>query len=457
MVPLPRFVFAALLASLAVPSFAQAPSWRIAYRCDDGSRLSVAFDHEAEPSKAWVGHGGRSHELVGGATAGVYAAGAVHLRTQANEAVIDGVPGGSRRCAGEGPLQRMVIDRTTGMRFALPSSWLEQRYIVHRVRGDDARVLHPQATFAVVIEYLPQAAGLRSHPLLQLIALPGDGAKVTPAGWQWLGHRAGHGYIAQLTTGAPYPAGSADAQTFEVMRAALAEPPQRVQQAFGWLGVDEGGRTAVLAGTLVWRGRPAFKRGDELVVQLLDASRADAGAQVLAERRVPATSRPARFELRHDVAAIEPRGRYLVTARVLRNGRLLYAAENRPAVLTKGTATRPRVVLTPARGAAAPAEGGLVCQGHEPDWSLRLSDTTAWLQTPGTKTRSYRGPWERIDHLQPRVAVWRGSAGKAGAPLVAMLTQQTCVDAMGEEGQAAGTHRAVVSLPGGRVVSGCCR
>ena len=458
MVSLPRFVLAALLASLAVPSFAQAPSWRIAYRCDDGSRLSVVFDHEADPSRAWVGHGGRSYALTGGATVGHYESGALQLRTQANQASLDGVPGGARECVGEGALQRLVIDRATGMRLALPPSWLAQRYIVHRIHGDDARVLHARAASAVVIEYLPQAAGLRSHPLVQVIALPGaESRAAAPAGWQWLGHRAGQGYIAKLTASAPYPAASADAQTFEVMLAALAEPPQRLQQSFGWLGVDEGGRMGLLGGTLAWQGRPAFKRGDELVVQLLDVSRPDAGAQVLAERRVPATTRPGRFELHHEAAAIEPQGRYVVAARVLRNGRLLYASTGRPAVLTAGAPARPRLVLTPAKGAAAPVEGGLACQGHEPDWSLRLTDTTALLQMPPAKPRSERGSWERIDHLQPRVAVWRGAGGKAGAPLVAMLTQEACVDAMGEEGQAAGTHRAVVSLPGGRVVTGCCR
>lgn len=459
-----RLAAAALATLLAGAALAQAPSWRQHYRCDDGSRLTASFDHEAAPSKAWIEHAGRPHALTApeGEPA-AYTDGRLTLRTEGNQATLQGAATGPTACAGDGPLQRLVVDRETRLRFALPASWLSQRYLVHHVRGADAQVLHRGAELVIVIEYQPQAAGLRSHPLLQLVVLPQAGeqagrkAAKRPA-MQRLGAREGRVYAALLALRHPYPAGSADAQTFEVMRAALAQPPQRLQQSFGWLGVDEAGPRATLAGRLVWRRPPALRRGDELVVQLLDLSRPDAGAAVLAEQRMPAHRKTSSFALRHDPGQIDPRGRYAVAARVLRNGRLLLASERPQPALTSGAAIRPQLVLAAARGAPAPVDGGLVCRGHEPDWSLRLWDVSAALQRPAGKPQALRGQWERIDHLQPRVAVWRGTpAAAARTPLVAVLTQESCADAMGEEGQAPSSHRAVVSLPDGRVMNGCCR
>ncbi|MCM5678985.1 YbaY family lipoprotein [Schlegelella sp. S2-27] len=451
-----------LAAAFAGPAAAQAPSWRMQYRCDDGSRLAVSFDHEASPSMAWIGHGGLSAGLTASTDPSVYTAARWTLRTSGNQAALENTGAGPRHCTGDGPLQRLVVDRETRLRLALPASWLSQRYLVHLVRGADAQVLFPAAELVVVVEYQPQAPSLRSHPLLQLVVLP-------PQRWQALqqrpkqmplqrlGQEFGRVYGAALDGQHPYPAGSADAQTFEVMRAALAEPPQDLQSSFGWLGVDEGGRRATLAGRLAWRGRPALKRGDELVVQLLDTSRPDAGAAVLAEQRMPASRDTPGYALQYEAGQIDPRGRYAIVARVVRDGRLRYATEGAQPALTRGAAARPRVMLTAARGTPAPAEGGLVCQGHEPDWSLRLWDSRSTLQGPTARPLQLRGAWERIDHLQPRVAVWRGAPATARTPLVAMLSQEHCVDAMGEEGEAPSSHRAVVSLPDGRIVSGCCR
>ena len=91
-----------------------------------------------------------------------------------------------------------------------------------------------------------------------------------------------------------------------------------------------------VTGTVAYRERIALDPSAEIVVQLVDVSRMDAPATVLAEQRIRAEGKqvPIGFELSVDPARIDPRMHYNVSARILKDGQLLFITDRAYPVLT---------------------------------------------------------------------------------------------------------------------------
>ncbi len=109
-----------------------------------------------------------------------------------------------------------------------------------------------------------------------------------------------------------------------------------------------GGAQALrVGGTITWRERMALPPDAEITVRLQDVSRMDAPAVVLAEQRFAAAGRqpPYPFELSVDPARIDPRMRYTVSARVERQGQLLFINDTAYPVLTQGAGNTAQLVL----------------------------------------------------------------------------------------------------------------
>lgn len=92
-----------------------------------------------------------------------------------------------------------------------------------------------------------------------------------------------------------------------------------------------------VTGSVAYRERIALDPSAEIVVQLLDVSRMDVAAVVLAEQRIRADGRqvPFPFELSVDPARIDPRMRYTVSARILQGDQLLFITDTAHPVLTQ--------------------------------------------------------------------------------------------------------------------------
>ncbi|AKJ26745.1 hypothetical protein AAW51_0054 [Caldimonas brevitalea] len=443
------------------------PSWRMSYRCDDGSRLVASFDHAGAPSRAWVSRLDQRWELpsLDSAEGALFGDGRRRLRTRGNEAWLEEGDGPSLTCRGEAAPQRLMIDREAGVRLALPPSWLPDRYVVLAVRGEEAAVLQPGAESVYVVEYQPQAAGLRSAPLLVLAVLPrragSDGRTAAVPRQAPLAATEERLYFGRLPGEQPYPPGSPDAQTLEVMRAALERTPHGLRDWFSLLGEPEGpqGRLSVALGL------PAgarWRQGDEVEVQLLDLTQSETASvpQRLGRARATATSAawPPRLLLPFESERIETGRPYALTARVLRNGRLVYAGESTRIPLAR-PAAKVALTLVSVRGDAGPTESGwLYCSGVDKrgPWRLQIGDLSSRLAWPGQRgaTPAARGQWHRLDAEQPPVAVWRGGGDRDG-PVVAMVREDSCADRAAD--LLPSTHRAWVSLPAGRVLQGCCR
>ncbi|SCK06936.1 putative lipoprotein [Variovorax sp. HW608] len=104
-----------------------------------------------------------------------------------------------------------------------------------------------------------------------------------------------------------------------------------------------------VSGTVAYRERIALDPSAEIVVQLLDVSRMDAAATVLAEQRIRAEGRqvPIAFELGVDPARIDPRMRYNVAARILdKDGQLLFITDRAYPVLTYREGNTASLMLT---------------------------------------------------------------------------------------------------------------
>jgi putative lipoprotein len=93
-----------------------------------------------------------------------------------------------------------------------------------------------------------------------------------------------------------------------------------------------------LNGTLTYRLRIAIPPETEATVRLVDVSRADAPATVLAEMRFKTDGRqvPLPFRLEYDPARIDPRMVYAVSGELRAGGRILFLNTTRHNVLTHG-------------------------------------------------------------------------------------------------------------------------
>jgi putative lipoprotein len=93
-----------------------------------------------------------------------------------------------------------------------------------------------------------------------------------------------------------------------------------------------------LNGTLAYRLRIAIPPETEATVRLVDVSRADAPATVIAETRFKTEGRqvPLPFRLEYDPARIDQRMRYAVSGELRAGGRILFLNTTRHNVLTHG-------------------------------------------------------------------------------------------------------------------------
>lgn len=116
----------------------------------------------------------------------------------------------------------------------------------------------------------------------------------------------------------------------------------------------------------------------------------------------------------------------------------------------------------PRQQPSEPPVALLQCSGNEPFWSLDLGPGSALLRRPmgaEVEETTFTGTLDTLGFLDVPWSVWRGAAASGagvegrGADLVAVVRREECRDSMkGDLRQA----RAVVSLPGGGVVTGCC-
>lgn len=103
----------------------------------------------------------------------------------------------------------------------------------------------------------------------------------------------------------------------------------------------------VVEGSVGWRERIALPPNAELLVALNDVSRMDAPAVTLAEQRIPLAGRqpPHSFRLAVDASRIEARNRYVVAARVMAGGQLLFINDTAYPVLTQGAGRQASMML----------------------------------------------------------------------------------------------------------------
>ena len=82
---------------------------------------------------------------------------------------------------------------------------------------------------------------------------------------------------------------------------------------------------------------------------LLDASRQDAAAEVLATARAEDTGKlPIPFELRYDPARIDERHSYVVRGRIANGDRLMFTTDTAYPVLTRGNGNEVEMLLVRA-------------------------------------------------------------------------------------------------------------
>jgi putative lipoprotein len=104
---------------------------------------------------------------------------------------------------------------------------------------------------------------------------------------------------------------------------------------------------AEVTGSVTYRDRMALPAGALVTVRLVDVSRQDVAATIIAEQVITTTGQqvPIAFALRYDPAQIQERNTYAVQARIEVDGQLRYTSTEAYLVLTQGRPTNVEVVV----------------------------------------------------------------------------------------------------------------
>lgn len=97
------------------------------------------------------------------------------------------------------------------------------------------------------------------------------------------------------------------------------------------------------------------------------------------------------------------------------------------------------------------AAESFLCRGDDPAWEISGSGGSAVLGLDHGKGRSLTGAVTSL--AAEGVLVWRGRASDEPGDLVATIIKGACID---DKDGRTGSHAAIVSLPGPRVLIGCC-
>jgi putative lipoprotein len=105
--------------------------------------------------------------------------------------------------------------------------------------------------------------------------------------------------------------------------------------------------TARVTGTVAYRERIALPPTAVITVQLVDVSRADAPATVIARQALPTAGRqvPFSFSLEYDPATIQTPHTYAVQVRIEDDGKLLFISDTLHAVITRGGPTHVDIIV----------------------------------------------------------------------------------------------------------------
>ncbi len=123
------------------------------------------------------------------------------------------------------------------------------------------------------------------------------------------------------------------------------------------LAAPVGAAPARVTGTALYLQRIALPPTAVLTVQLVDISRQDAPATVIATQTIPTSGQapPYAFALVYDTTAISPNLTYAVQARIEDGGQLLFRTAQAYLVITQGRPTVIDVTLTQVTGQGSPA------------------------------------------------------------------------------------------------------
>ena len=377
--PLQRMAAFALCCVAGTWAAANTPSAQVNHRCSRQVQVVVLYDNSArEPGRAvaWVHANTQTHRLplVRSASGARYTDGLWSWWGKGGEARLErkGRPA-ITGCRVE-LTQRVLIDRRTRTQWLLPQAWTEERVSEAVLQGAAAQAGQPGAQLLARYSTRPSAGGGEPKLLAQLMVFePAAGdARADP---QAAGAPAAEvvlrtptwSYVLRLPKPSATPAApEAGASAPEPQLSSSPQPQQQQQPPDELLaaaqtlrsGLQLWGRGPLLEscqvrGSVSYRERMALLPGDELQLQLLDASQPDQPPKVLAEHKRAAGK--AQVPLRFELACGEPRAtfdedaRLVVTARIVRGSQVLFASEEPVPVLTQGHGREVELLLARKR------------------------------------------------------------------------------------------------------------
>lgn len=237
-----------------------------------------------------------------------------------------------------------IRDAASGVIFIPPTRWTAGKVQLTAQSGDE--LAQSDAGAAVKFQYRYwDTSHQTAYPLLSLLVFdkterkldfPGDGIP--------LGEDARRVFLARLPTESPIDADNDISKMF----ADLQISEEELKQAFSLYGVVANNRVETVSANIRWLDKALYP-GAVLTVELLNVSRMDAPAEVVARKVIKLENgAPQTVTLNFAPEAINPKYRYTVTVRLEQDGKLIKISNSHNAVLTQGATRDVEVVLRSA-------------------------------------------------------------------------------------------------------------
>ena len=184
----------------------------------------------------------------------------------------------------------------------------------------------------------------------------------------------------------------------------------------------------VVSGTVAYRERMALPSDAVIELQLVDVSRQDAGAPVVAHATVRSAGRqvPIPFELRYDAGAVHADRAYAVRATITTGGQPIFVSDAGSRVITQGSPSRVDLRLVRTGGSGRPASAL-----ENTAWTLlnvsgQPVRTGPNLPTPSLRFRT-EGAVEGSSGCNSISGTWQQQGGSLRFGAL-VLTQRACLD-----------------------------
>lgn len=241
-----------------------------------------------------------------------------------------------------------IRDAASGVAFIPPARWTAGQVQLAAQSGAEIPVYGENA--GIQFSYRFRDSQNQALPLLDITVFPQSSwdsyvaSNSVPEGI-WLGQDGQRVFLAQRPAQPATDPNTADDKHYR----ALQISEEELKDGFSMYGIVANNRVETVTAKISWLDRALYP-GATLTVELRNASRMDAPAEVIAKQQITLENgAPQTITLKFAPEAINPRYTYSISVRMEREGQLIKISDTHTPVLTHGAPREAEIMLKSIR------------------------------------------------------------------------------------------------------------